>query len=324
MNLIPLRNAAIAGTCAVALSFVALPAYASVSTDAGSSSCTTSDTSGDSTTGDDDSTDTSQVGTDDSSSTDVTTPDDTMMTGIPVTDTTSTDSSMTPALRAYDDTAATDDTCDSDDDSDATATAPLPAEKGTAKQHFAQTVFTPKEIAKKGIKVEYTGLTAGKTYQPFESTGQSGGPIGDVRTASKKGTITFTYKFAKAEKSFTTLGAVYTVGLLGQDTDLRLTQEIAVKYDSDLTWNTAERHGKKVTLSVSVDKDDKAGKSSDWKKVSVEFQKKVGTKWVTVKTVKTNSKGAAKATIKAGVTTWRAVLAGSHTVIGATSGGHRK
>lgn len=291
MNLIPLRTAAIAGTCVVALSFISLPAFAvdAPVTDPGTTQPTDEPTvapTDDSTTAP---TDDSTAGADD---------------GSEVGDDNGSDST--------------------DDDGDASPVATLPAEKRTPKQHFAQTVFTPKEIAKKGIKVEYTGLTAGKEYQLFESTGQSGGPLADAKKASNKGTLKFTYRFSRSERSFAALGAVYTIGLDGIDTDLRLTQEIAVKYDSDLTWNTAERHGKKVTLSVSVDKDDAAGESSDWKKVAVAFQKKVRTTWVTVKTVKTNKKGTAKLTLKAGVSTWRAVLAGSTTVIGATSGGHRK
>ena len=38
------------------------------------------------------------------------------------------------------------------------------------------------------------------------------------------------------------------------------------------------------------------------------FQKKADAKWVTVKTVKTNAKGVAKATVKAGKSVWRAVV----------------
>lgn len=299
MNLIPLRTAVIAGTCAVALSFVALPAFADVDPNMAS------DPSASQT-----------VDSTDPASADPTATDPTDAT---------VDDGMDDSGEVGDDNGS--DT--STDDGDATATAApvvsLPAEKGTPKQHFADTVFTPKEITKKGIKVEYTGLTAGATYQPFYSTGQSGGELTDPKKASTKGTISFTYRLSKAgKKSFGALGAVYTIGLRGNDTSLDLTQQISVKYDSDLTWKPAERHGGKVTLTVSVDKDDAAGKAGDWKKAEVDFQKKVGTTWVTVKTVKTNAKGVASATITSGKKVWRAVLVTSRTVIGATSAGHKK
>lgn len=294
MNLISLRTAVIAGTCAVALSFVAVPAFADVDPGTGL--------------------DTSTSQTTDPASTDPTATDPTDATD---------DDGMDDSGDVSDDDAS--DTSTQNGGATAAPVATLPAEQGKPKQHFAHTVFTPKEIAKKGIKVEYTGLTAGATYQPFYSTGQSGGELTDPKTASKKGTVSFTYKLSKAEKkSFGALGAVYTIGLRGEQTALDLTQQISVKYDSDLTWKPAERHGGKVTLTVSVDKDDAAGKAGDWKKAEVEFQKKVGTTWVTVKTVKTNAKGVASATITSGKKVWRAVLETSRTVIGATSAGHTK
>lgn len=120
----PLRAAVIAGTCVVALSLVALPAFADVAP--GMSADPTVQAG--------------PVPTDDAS------------------DTTTDDSGD----------VADDDT--STDDSTDTTAAPvvtLPAEKGKPKQHFADTVFTPKEIAKKGLRVTFTGLTAGKTYQPL-------------------------------------------------------------------------------------------------------------------------------------------------------------
>lgn len=309
MNLIPLRTAAIAGTCAVALSFVALPAYAAVPFDEMSSTTDSSQTTAPD--------DTATVPTDDS-----TTPTDDSTTDDSTTDdsTTGTDDGSDVS----DDNGSDSDSTDDGND-DTTPVVTLPAEKGKPKAHYVDTVLTPKAIAKKGVKVVYTGLTAGKKYQPYYFVPEAfGDSYGKELTASKKGTLTVTYTWKKVEPSFDKLGAVYDVGLLGVDTAYREYHEIAVKYDSDLKWNAAVRHGKKVTLSVSVDKDDAKGKSSDWKKTSVEFQKKVGTKWVTVKTVKTNAKGSAEVTLKAGVSTWRAVLAGSTTVIGATSHGHRK
>lgn len=286
MNLIPLRTVVVAGTCAVALSFVALPAYA-----------------------------------DDPSSDSGTNPSTTETVVMP--NPSDTDMGVTDDSGAMNNGAAADDSAAGDDTS-GVMEAPLPAEQGRPKQRFAATVMAPAVIAKKGITVEYTGLTAGKSYQPFYSTGRSGGELGSVRKASSKGVVSFTYKFDRTEKKqFAALGAVYTVGLLGQDTDLRLTQEIAVKYDSDLTWHAAERHAGKVTLSVSVDRAGASGKDSAWQKAKVAFQKKVGTTWKTVKTVRTNAAGDAETTVKASVATWRAVVKAGSTVSGSTSRGHK-
>lgn len=323
MNLVPLRTAVIAGTCAVALSFTTVPAFAVVSTAAGSSSCTAAGTSSDDTSSEDTSAD-DPGSTDDGpvAASDGSAPGDTT----PI---------VSPAYRADDDSgdsADTDDTCagddDGTDDSGSTApvvVAPLPAEQGTPKASYSDTVFTPKAIRSRGIRVVYSGLTAGAEYQPFFFVpGRFGDSYGRALTASKKGTVTVRFAWKKVQPSFLELGAVYDIGLRGVDTELNLTREITVKYDSDLIWHAAERHGRKVVLSVSVDRDGAKGTSSDWKKVPVAFQKKVGTRWVTVKTVRTNGKGVARTRITAGVSAWRAVVAGSGTVVGATSAGHRK
>lgn len=294
MNLIPLRTAVIAGTCAIALSFVAVPAFAATTPDG--ASCVILDSS-------DPSYDPACVEMPDASGDD--------------------SSSMSDDSSSMGDDSSADDSS-AEDGTPAVTEAPLPAEQGKPAQHFAATVFAPSVIAKRGITVRYTGLTAGKSYQPFYSTGQSGGELGKVRKANGKGVIAFTYKFDKSEKQqFAKLGAVYTIGLLGQETDLRLTQEITVKYDSDLHWHAADRHGKKVTLSVSVDRAGASGDDSDWKKAKVVFQKKVGTKWVAVRTVKTDADGDASATFTSTVKVWRAVVESSSTVHGSTSRGHR-
>ena len=306
MNLIPMRTAVIAGTCAIALSFVAVPAFAAPTSISGTS-CVTDQN--------DPSYDSTCLDTPDPTVTDDTTADTT-------DDSSADDSSADDPSSMGDDTSADDPSAD--DGTPVETAAPLPAELGKPKQAFAATVFAPSVIAKKGITVHYTGLTAGASYQPFYSTGQSGGELGKLRTANGKGAISFTYKFSKSEKKqLAKLGAVYTIGILGQDTDLRLTKQITVKYDSDLTWHAADRHGKKVTLSVSVDRAGASGEDSDWSRAKVAFQKKVGTAWVTVKTVKTDSDGDAKATFRAKVNVWRAVVKSGTTVFGSTSKGHR-
>jgi hypothetical protein len=310
VNLIPLRTAVIAGTCAVALSFVALPAHAGTITSSGAGSSAAA------------------------------TPFEVSPTDEPTTE--PTDDGSTPtdgATTPTDDSGAEDTTGDdsgsdvADDQGDESgsddAPAPvetpvvLPAEKGTPKQTFQQTVFLPKTIATRGIHVVYSGLTPKAKYQPYYNGGQFGGELGHVKKANAKGVVNFVYHFSKADKWMTKLGASYGVGLLGLQTDLRLERQVEVKYDSDVALAT-ERHGKKVALAVSVEKAGVSGKNSAWKKVSVEFQKKTGTKWVTVKTVKTNSKGVAKATVKARKSMWRAVVDSGTNVAGTTTKGHRK
>lgn len=299
MNLFPLRTAVIAGTCAIALSFTALPAFAATTPDG--SACTVLDSS-------DPAYDPTCVEASDGAA----------ATDYPQED----DGADQNAGDTIDDSGAMNNGAPAGDDTSGVAVA-LPAEQGKPKQHFAATVLAPAVIAKKGITVRYTGLTPRKSYQPFYSTGQSGGELGKVRTASSKGVIAFTYTFDKSEKKqFATLGAVYTIGLLGQDTDLRLTQEIAVKYDSDLTWHAADRHAGKVTLSVSVDRAGASGRDSAWSKARVAFQKKVGTTWKTVATVRTDAKGDAEATVRSSSATWRAVVRAGTTVSGSTSRGH--
>jgi hypothetical protein len=267
VNLTPFRTALIAGGCAVALSFAALPAHASTTTAVENGPTSTS----------------ASVET----------------TPAPADD-------VTPAPTATPTEAA------------------KPAEKGHPKQVFADTTIEPRVITKHGVHVVYTGLTAHARYQPFYSTGESGGPLGHVRKADAKGRLVVNYHFTKQEKALVALGATYSFGLTGVDTQLQLTKTIEVKYDSDLVWHAPVRHGKTVTLSASVDKAGATGKDKAWKKVVVLFQKQDGADWVTVEKDRTDAKGLAKVTVKSGTAVWRAVVDSTRTVSGSTSKGHKK
>lgn len=314
MNLVPLRTAAIAGTCAVALAFVALPAQAatlsSFSHSADSSSTPTGTESSSTPT------DTASAASDDP--------------GTAVGDDgTSAGDSGTEA--GDDGTDASDDNGDDQsddqggDDADGSSSAPvaLAAEQGTPTQTFRQTVLLPREVRTRGIKVVYSGLTRKAHYQPYFSGGQGGGSIGEVRKANGKGELTLTFHPRDDLRWMTQLGATFVIGLRGVDTDLDLTQRIEVKYDSDVALVT-KRHGDHVSLAVSVDHQTKSGKDAAWKKVKVDFQKKVGTKWVTVKTVRTGADGVAKTKVEAGKSEWRAVVSSGRTVAGTTTRGHRR
>jgi hypothetical protein len=282
VNLIPMRAAVIAGTCAVALSFTALPAHAD--------DAVPPSTSG-----------TAQT-TPAPAATDTTVDGGTVVTAPPSEGTPDPVATQAPAVTP----------------------TPLAAEKGTPKQRFTDTTLTPRSAAKHGVHAVYSGLTPGATYQPYYSSGRSGGELGVLRTATATGTIDFLYHFDSSEKAFTEVGARYAVGLLGLETKLRLTKQIAVKYDSDIRWQPAERDGKKVTLSAVVEKTGASGTEKAWKRAAVRFQKKVGSSWVTVKSDRTNADGLAIVTISSTVRVWRAVVDATSTVFGTPTKSHRK
>ncbi|GAA2753994.1 hypothetical protein [Amnibacterium kyonggiense] len=317
MHLSALRTAAIAGSCAIALSFVALPAHA-VTVSAFSHSGSESGTS---------SSDSATTSTDDSGT----------AAGDDGTATEAGDGNG--GAEAGDDNGsdATDDGTDAGDDQgddasddqggdtggSASTPVALPAEQGTPTQTFRDTVLLPKELRTRGIKVVYSGLTRKAHYQPYFSGGQSGGPISEVKRANGNGSLTLVIRPRKDLAWMSTLGASFVIGLRGVDTDLDLTQQIQVKYDSDAALTT-ERHGKRVALAVSVDRETESGRAAAWKKVQVHFQKKVDGTWVTVKTTRTDAKGVAKATVKAGKAEWRAVVAAGKKVAGKTTRSHRR
>ncbi|RIX27547.1 hypothetical protein [Amnibacterium setariae] len=324
MHLTALRTAAVAGTCAVALSFVALPAQAATVSHGSHSGSepSSSQTETSSSSSSDDASSGTDVGDDHGSGTEV---GDDHGDGTEVGDDDGTD--------ATDESGDSDESDDSGDDASddqggddadgSSAPVALPAEQGSPSQAFRRTVLLPKEIRTKGIKVVYSGLTRKAHYQPYFSGGRFGGEIGEVRKANGKGAITLTIHPRKDLAFMTQLGASFVIGLRGLDTQLDLTQRIEVKYDSDVALTT-KRRGEHVSLAVAVDHETRSGDDSAWKKVRVRFQKKVDGKWVTVKTVRTDAKGVAKAKVTAGRSEWRAVVVSGRTVAGTTTRGHRR
>lgn len=161
MKLIPLRTAAIAGTCAVALSFVALPAWASPTVSSSSTIAAASVSgSGDDATGDPSTGDEAEHESEDES-----------------------------------DDLADDSTGGASDGSS------LPAEQGHPALRLERTTISPAELAKHGVTAVATGLTPGVRYQPFWSSTQMGDTIKGPRKADGKGTLTFTWKPGKTRAS---------------------------------------------------------------------------------------------------------------------------
>ena len=296
MNLVPLRAAVIAGTCAVALSFVAVSAFADTPTDDPSGTSTSSPTSSDST------------------GTDAGTEDPT------------TDSSTDTPTPAVSDDSSEDVSDDSSDDAGESSgvTDLLPNEAGHPRLHVGHGNVDLRDFLSHGVRVALTGLTPGYSYQPFYGTANSGDVIGKPRTADSHGQIGFTWKPDRSRTGFSKPGE-YTLGLAGTQTSLMITTTIVVKRDSDLVWLPAKRTGHTVTLSVSADHAPASGgKDVKWKKVKVDFQKKVGSTWVTVTTAKTNDHGVAKATFVSGKQIWRAVIDATAAVFGSTTKAHTK
>ncbi|MFD1720690.1 hypothetical protein [Amnibacterium endophyticum] len=291
MNLVPLRAAAVAGTCAIALSFVSLPAQAAplVAAPASGSAAAQMSSSG----GDDHADEQGD-------------------------DSTSEESGDSPSEQESDDASEQ----ESDDSADETP-ATLPAEQGTPKQDFRSTVLLPKEVATRGIKVRYSGLTPKANYQPYWSGGEMGGELTKLKKANGKGVIVLTIRPGKDLVWMKQLGSEFTVGLIGQDTELNLSQQIQIKYDSDVALTT-KRHGKKVLLAVTAERETTSGHQAPWKKVRVLLQKKTDAGWKTVRTLRTNSHGLATAKVKSGKTLWRAVAASTKHIAGATTKGHRR
>lgn len=184
---------------------------------------------------------------------------------------------------------------------------------------------TVQDLYTTGVKVRFTGLKAGQQYDFVFSTPESGGPVSSP-TASKKGTITATYKVDDPGKGNYQyfVGDAGNLGLYTAGTKV-VSKVLSVKYGSSLKWSPAKRHGEKVTLRVTARQwSPDTTKNVLRAEAKVKFQKKVGSHWKTVKTVTTSSKGVAKATIRAPKHTWRAIVASTKTVWTSRTGTHKK
>lgn len=203
------------------------------------------------------------------------------------------------------------------------STASKPSE--TLPEHV-----TVKDLYTTGVKAKFAGLKAGKQYDFVYSNAGSGGPVGSP-TASKKGTITATYKVPDPGKGnyqyYVGIGylGLYTPMTADGTTTKVVSKTLDVRYGSSLKWAPAKRHGDKVTLKVTARQwSPDTTKNVLRSDAKVKFQKKVGAHWKTVKTVTTSSSGVAKTTITAAKHRWRAVVASTKTVWTSKTGTHKK
>lgn len=101
---------------------------------------------------------------------------------------------------------------------------------------------------------------------------------------------------------------------------------MTVKYDSRIAWGHASRRGTWLTLRASAAQFSVTPSWQPgyvvWPNAEVRFQKLAHGKWRTVKTVRTNAKGNASATVRATRGTWRVSTATTSSVWGKTSGSH--
>lgn len=102
---------------------------------------------------------------------------------------------------------------------------------------------------------------------------------------------------------------------------------MTAKYDSRIGWHSPKRSGRAVALKASVarisDATRIAGTYAAWHGAKVRFQRKHGTKWVTLAVARADSHGVARArtTFKKGV--WRAVSVDDATTWGRQTGSHK-
>jgi hypothetical protein len=285
MNLPVLRTAVLAGGCALALAFVPMTATAAVlpASEPGSHGRTSTDDPTTNATSDD--------STDDGSADDAS--DD----------------------QGADDQGADDQGAD-DQGEDGHGRS---AERHGAKGRVDDDTVAPHELERDGVKVVFTGLTPRARYQPYWTDGTTTGSIGGARKADDRGVLRFSWKPAKNRVATGT----FQVGLQGVDTVYDSTRTVEVKYDSDLSLERADRHGKRVSLTAEATRTTRSGASSTpWKRVEVDFQKRVGTTWVTVATDETDARGVATATVRADAHVWRAVVDGTATVFGSRTKAH--
>jgi hypothetical protein len=297
----------LAGASALAVTLIAAPAFASIPSTTGSSvRVAYDDATPDPTATDPATTDTTPDPTTTNDSTSDGTTDDS------TTDDSTTDDSST-------DDSTTDDSS-TDDSTTGTTTTVLPDEKGKPKEALADQISI-KKFKKSGITVVFSGLTKGDSYQPYFSTSAEGDTIGGAKKASSTGVITVVWK---PGKTFA-VPAQFNVGLAGNDTNLNIRDSFKVRYGTELSWSSAShRDGKSVTLTATVKHDNTKGKATVWSKAVVKFQEKVGSKWKTVKTDKSNSDGVASVTVKAGKHSWRAIVAVTKKYAADATGSHKK
>ena len=173
-------------------------------------------------------------------------------------------------------------------------------------------------VRDEGRKRHDLGATPGERYRLSYAVGDSGALIGAPVTANAKGSITGTWKpSTKAAPALARPGR-FALRVVGVQTSLSIAKAFTVKYDSHLSWRSVHRSGSKVTFTVAATR---ATTSKDvaWKNVVVSFQKRVGSTWRTVATDRTNAKGVAVRTVKAGTATWRAVVKATETMWSETS-----
>jgi hypothetical protein len=196
--------------------------------------------------------------------------------------------------------------------------APLPGEAGRPVASIKDTTLTSKQFLTSGVTATFTGLTAGKTYQASFAVGDSGAVVGKPVVANAKGVVTGTWK--PSTKALPALGRTgsFQLVLSGVQTTAHVAKTFVVKYDSRLAWQSVKRTGGTVTLRITASHAT-AGKAVVWKGVTVTFQKRVGSTWRTVATDRTDSRGLAVKTVKAGTASWRAVLKSTSTVWGVTA-----
>lgn len=137
------------------------------------------------------------------------------------------------------------------------------------------------------------------------------------------GTYTAVGSSAYSEQTYLDAdGVSKTVEVVQQDSG-----PMVAKYGSKLSWVSAVRSGGTVTLAARAARYSpfaSFGGYVTWRKAAVLVQKKVGTTWHTVKTVRTNAKGVASARVTGAKRAWRLVTADTSSVWGtATSAKHR-
>lgn len=145
-------------------------------------------------------------------------------------------------------------------------------------------------------------------------TGPSGSHAGTYRAVADYAYSDDTYLDAD--------GYEQSVEVVQQDSGL-----MVAKYASKLSWKSVVRSGSHVTLRAVAKRYSLSrgfGGYVAWKHTKALVQKKVGSTWRTVKTVKTDSKGVATARLSGAARTWRIVALDSSTTWGdATTSKHR-